>query len=83
MITIFNRAELLVTYDLDKLCQFRDVLNANDIEYTYNMKDRTAPTIGGGSRARSGNFAINQAAQIEYKLYVRKNDLERAKALFR
>ena len=84
MITIFNRAELLVTYDLNKLSQYRDVLNAAGIEYTYRFKDRTSPAVmGGGTRARMGNFVVSQQAQVEYKLYVRRDDLEWAKSLFR
>ena len=84
MITIFNRAELLITYDLNRFSQYRDVLNAEGIDYTYRTKDRTSPSVmSGGTRARAGNFAIAQQAQVEYKLYVRKEDLERARALFR
>ena len=84
MITIFNRAELLVTYDLNTLSQYRDALDGEGIGYTYRFKDRTSPAVvGGGSRTRAGNFGIQQNAQVEYKLYVRKDDLERAVALFR
>jgi len=84
MITIFNRAELLVTYDMNRFSQYRDLLNAEGIEYTYRVKDRTSPAVmGGGTRARAGNFAIQQQAQLEYKLYVRRDDLERVKALLR
>ena len=82
MITLFNRAELLITYDLNRLNQVRDALAQAGIDYQFRTKDLTSPSaLSGGSRARSGNFGINQGAQLEYQLYVRKEDLPQAQSL--
>ena len=45
MLTIFNRAELLITYDLARFCQVRDALEAAGIDYTYKTRDQTSPTL--------------------------------------
>ena len=82
MIHPFNRAELLITYDLARLNRVREALAAAGIDYQFRTKDLTSPSpFDAGSRARSGNFGINQSAQIEYKLYVRKDDLSYAQSL--
>ena len=84
MITLFNRAELLITYDPGRFSQARDTLSQAGIDYRYRTKDLTSPTsFPGGTRSRSGNFGISQSSQIEYKLYVRKDDLSRAQSLIR
>lgn len=43
MLTIFNRAELLITYDLARFCQVRDALEAAGIDFTYKVKSGTKP----------------------------------------
>ena len=45
MLTIFNRAELLITYDLARFCQVRDALEAAGIDFTYKVRNRTSPTM--------------------------------------
>ena len=53
MLTIFNRAELLITYDLARFCQVRDALEAAGIDFTYKVRNRTSPTMtASGSRER-------------------------------
>ena len=82
MIHLFNRAEVLITYDLARFNEARDALASAGIDYRFRTKDLTSPSVfSGGSRSRSGNFAINQAAQVEYKLYVRREDRDRAEHL--
>ena len=88
MITPFNRAELLITYDLNRLNQVRYALEGAGIDYTYRTKDLTSPTaldglFGGSSRGRTGTFGINHEARVEYKLYVRKDELDRARQFLR
>ena len=88
MITPFNRAELLITYDLNRLNQVRYALEGAGIDYTYRAKDLTSPTaldglFGGSSRGRTGTFGINHEARVEYKLYVRKDELDRARQFLR
>ena len=88
MITPFNRAELFITYDLTRLNQVRYALEGAGIDYTYRAKDLTSPTaldglFGGSSRGRTGTFGINHEARVEYKLYVRKDELDRARQFLR
>ena len=84
MITPFNRAELFLTYDLNRLNQVRYALEGAGIDYTYRAKDLTSPTaldglFGGSSQGRTGTFGINHEARVEYKLYVHKDQLDWAK----
>ena len=82
MITLFNRAELLITYDLDRLNRARDALSAAGIDYQYRTKDLASPSpFDAGSRSRTGSFGMNREACEEYKLYVRKDDLSYAQSL--
>ena len=74
MITLFNRAELLITYDLNRFNRVRDALAGAGIDYTYRTKD-----LASHNRGRDGNSAINPDARWEYKLYVHKNELDWAK----
>ena len=81
MIHLFNRAELLITYDLTRLNQTRETLAAAGIQYIYRTKDLTNPTVFGGRRGQMGTFGIDDKARVEYKLYVHKTDFGRAKRL--
>ena len=88
MIAPFNRAELLITYDLNRLNQVRYALEGAGIDYTYRAKDLTSPTaldglFGGSSRGRTGTFGINHEARVEYRLYVRKDELDWARQILR
>ena len=89
MITPFNRAELFVTYDLDRMNQVRYALEEAGLDYQYKTKDLASPTIldglfgGVDTRARTGTFGITHAARVEYKLYVLRDQLEQAQALLR
>ncbi|MEA5057017.1 MAG: hypothetical protein VB047_05600 [Anaerotignum propionicum] len=71
MITIFNRKELFITYSLEKQAEIRNLLSAHKIEYTIS-------TMGNTWKANSRGFGINTLAQIEYKIYVKKEDYEKA-----
>ena len=57
------------------------------IDYT-RAKDLTSPTaldglFGGSSRGRTGTFGINHEARVEYRLYVRKDELDWARQILR
>ena len=82
MITPFNRAELFITYDLNRLNQVRYALEAAGLDYQYRTKDLASPTIF-SSRGRTGTFGITHAARVEYRLYVLRDQLEQAQALLR
>ena len=84
MLTIFNRAELLITYDLNRFNRVRDALDGAGIDYVYRTKDLTSPTLleglaGGSSRGRTGTLGISHDARVEYKMYVHKEQLDWAK----
>ena len=88
MMTPFNRAELLITYDLNRFNQVRYALEAAGLDYQYKTKDLASPSVleglfGGSSRGRTGTFGMNNEARVEYKLYVRKNELDRARQFLR
>lgn len=62
MITVFNRKQLIITYDLSIQSKIRDILAANKIEYTLN------PIM----------FSARVYTQAEYKIYVKKKDYDQA-----
>lgn len=65
MLTIFNRSELLITYDLARFCQVRDALEAAGIDFTYKVRNRTSPTMtASGSRERFGDANIRHDAHM-------------------
>ena len=80
MIHLFNRAELLLTYDLSRLNQVRAALAAAGIDYQYRTKDMSSPAAFSGRGQRS-TLGLNQEFMVEYKLYVRREDLSRAQSL--
>ena len=62
MITIFNRKELIITYDMAIQSKARDILASNNIDYFIKVRN-VHP------------YALNLRS-YEYKIYVHKNDYE-------
>ena len=60
MLTLFNRAELLVTCDMIRLCRAKDL---------------------SGRGGHTSSFGVGPGARVEYKVYVKRTDLERAKTV--
>ena len=83
MITIFNRKELLITLDMKRYSDVREILSANGINYTVKVTNRQAAALIGSSRARVGSFGTNQNFAYEYKIYVHKKDYDNALRLIR
>lgn len=85
MITFFNRKELTMIISMETLAKHRAILEANGIEHTVKTTNLQAATMAGmgaeSRRGRGGSFGIAQNASYEYRLYVRKDDYEKAKAL--
>ena len=79
MITIFNRKELLLTLDMKRQADVRDILAANGIRYSVKVKN----PILGSSRARVGSFGISPDVSYEYKIYVHKTDYDYASHLIK
>ena len=80
MITIWNRREVAVTMDMRCQADIRSALKEQGIPYAFRTKNLAG---SGGARGRMGSFGMNMAAAYEYKIYVRKEDAERALALIR
>ena len=82
MITFFNRRELIITGDLRKVNDIRELLTVNRIEYLVkDFNQRTANSIGAG-RARTSTVTLGRKQQ-HYVIYVHKDDLEYAEYLLR
>ncbi len=82
MITIFNRAELVITYDMKQQADVRNILSANNIKYIIRTKSPQTSNWGrAGMRSKTGTLGINQDCSYEYKIYVKKKDWEMAKHL--
>lgn len=72
MITIFNRKELLITYDMERCFAVRNRLADAGIDYIV----RTKSPVTGGSRTTVG---IDLSAAYEYRIFVRRADFENAR----
>lgn len=82
MITIFNRKELYMTYDMNVLANVRNLLADHNIDYDYKFIDRKSPSpMAAGSRARTGTAFEKREIEVQYYIYVHKNDYEKAKAV--
>ena len=73
MIHIFNRKELLITYDMQKQAEVRTLLQDHGIEYTIKVSNR--------STLYMGTLGENINTLYEYKIYVKKEDYEQASAV--
>ena len=78
MITVFNRDELLLTHDLDRLNRARGALEGAGIDYQCRVRD-----LARRNRGRDGALGLNQDARVEYKLYVRRDELDWAGQVLR
>ena len=83
MITIFTRKELLVTLDMKRQSDVRDILSANGVKYAVKVTNRQNAAVLGSSRARTGSFGTNTNLSYEYKIYVHKKDYDNAMRLIR
>lgn len=78
MITIFNRKELLVTLDMARQSEARNILADNGIKYFVKVVNLQSASVVGSSRSRVGSYGVNQKFSYEYKIYVHKKDYEKA-----
>ena len=80
MIHIFNRAELLTTSNLEKLSGVRDALDAKGIDYKVKSQTSLGSTTARNGRAGTTYGAVPMSYAL-YTVYVRRDDLDRAKNL--
>ncbi|MHB1154922.1 MAG: hypothetical protein ACYCWE_15240 [Eubacteriales bacterium] len=79
MLTIFNRRELTITFDMKRSAEIRTLLAQNGIAYSIKVINRNSPSpFDAGSRARTGSLGVNQQIAYEYIVYVRKSDYEKS-----
>lgn len=78
MMTMFTRKELLVTSDMKRQGDVRELLSANGIAYKVKVTNRQNAAFLGSSRARTGSFAMDPELSYEYKIFVHKKDYEKA-----
>ena len=84
MITIFNRKELTITFSMEKQSQVRDILRANNMEYSIKAINRKSPSpFSPGSREITGTLGENLELAYEYIIYVKKQDYEKASHLIK
>lgn len=82
MITIFNRKELISTYDMKKQAEVRDLLSQFKIPYSIKVINRKSPSpFDAGSRARTGTLGENLQLEYQYIIFVRKEDYDKADAV--
>ena len=74
MLTLFNRRELYMTYDMNERVRICQILSANNIDYQLKTTNPTA-SMGAG---RHSSFGINTDYAYEYKIYVHKKDYDYA-----
>lgn len=75
MITVFNRKELLCTFDMKKQAEVRDILWKFDI--SYEVRTSICADYFAGGRM-TGSASETPEHQTEYIIYVKKEDYERA-----
>ena len=79
MITIFNRKELLITYDIKKQIDICIILQDHKIEYDLKVKNLLSPSaLSTSGRTHMGSHGMDSSKSNEYKIYVKKVDYERA-----
>lgn len=81
MLTIFNRKELIITMDLNRQADIRNILSANKIDYSVKTTNLQSASAVGSRRGRVGSFGVDSRFSYEYKIYVHKQDYEKAKHL--
>ena len=80
MITIFNRKELLVTWEADVINSAEQILKENNIPYILRMEDTPGGNAPGAGRLRG--LPLVQWKQL-YRIYIKKDAFEYASYLIR
>lgn len=82
MLTLFNRKELIATYDIKKQALVRSVLSEAGIEYQVRVLNRrSSSAFSAGTRAYTGGLGENPEFWNEYCIFVKKKDYDRARTL--
>lgn len=76
MIHIFNRKQLLITWNLQELSAIRDALTSNNIPYRVISRSNVR-----NSGLRTGVAGVRTDCMYQYYIYVKKGDYEKARYL--
>ena len=82
MIHVFNRRELLITYDLRQVNDLRELLRAHQIDCFVKVTGPRSAASLGASRNRIYSFGHDRSLE-RYTVYVHKTDWEYAMHLLR
>ena len=77
MITVFNRRELMITLSMEEQMAARQCLSDAGLNYVLRTKNITA------SSHQMGHLGIHPQAVLEYRIYVHREDEDRARAALR
>lgn len=77
----WNRKEVYLGYSMQESVHVRDTLAANRIAYDVRTVSHSAKRTG--VRDQMGRFGENPAFEMQYYVYVNKQDYENAKYLLR
>lgn len=81
---LFNKKEVYVGYPLDKFNKIRDLLEMENIKYTYKIINHSGEWIINGTiRSQIGSRDINSQYEKLYSISVKKDDYEKANYLIR
>lgn len=81
MITIFNRKELISTFNIGIQAAVRDVLSNNHIDYQIKVIGRQSSAFMAGGKMTgtfTGRYGENTNCSTEYTFYVKKSDYDKA-----
>lgn len=79
MITILNRKELITVFSIKQQGIIRELLNSEGIKYSIKTVDQRSPLpFSSGNRSQTGTFGENLEMNMEYIIYVHKDDFEKA-----
>ena len=77
MLTIFNRKELCITEQLEEVTRVREILLANNIDYSVKVTSHRESHALMAGRVRTASFGCSRMP-YQYRIYVRKSDWEYA-----
>lgn len=82
MIHLFNRKELLITWNMKELTEIRDILASNHVDYTVKtVSTARTSSFSSGARGRTSTLGLRMDAMYQYHVYVKKSDFEKARLL--
>lgn len=79
MLFLFKWREVYTGFSIEEFSKMRDILRAQKIDYKYKTVGSNQKYIGTTRRAYTGSFGENMDFSLQYYIYVKKEDEQRAK----